>query len=102
MTIQLGDAVADFNRNRHQIFEAVLEALVAARHDVTSADFANLLNTAQSALGLTELEMSHLFKVSRPTVNRWTRGVTAPHPLLRKAVFDSLISKLKGALKLSR
>ncbi len=43
-----------------------------------------------SALRVLELEpgyVAKLFKVSRPTVSRWTRGESAPHPLGRGPVF---------------
>lgn len=98
----LDDAVADFSRSRNTIYEAILMDLVAARRNVESADFAKVLKRAQSGLNLTDLELSRMFKVSRPTVNRWIRGVTAPHPLLRASIFDALLERAKSQLKKSR
>lgn len=102
MSIDLEKAVSDFDRDRRELYDALLVKLVEARRKPEAADFAALVRGVQSALGRSDLQMSQLFKVSRPTVNRWARGVSRPHPLLRQAAFDTLIGEIKDALKVSR
>ena len=102
MSIDIEKAVVEFDRDRLSIYEALLGELLNARRETESADFAGLFRRVQSVLGRSDLHMSRLFKVSRPTVNRWNRGVTKPHPLLRQAVFDTLLAEVKDALKQTR
>jgi hypothetical protein len=90
-------AVENFARQRQHVLATLIEELGAAAIDPEKADFSRILNHAQKLLRKTDLDMSVLFKVSRPTVNRWTRGITAPHPMLRKAVFDTLLVEAKHA-----
>jgi hypothetical protein len=92
-------AVQDFDRQRHAVFEGLARELQQASADPAAAEFGKVLSHAQKVLGKSDLQISQLFKVSRPTVNRWTRGVTAPHPMLRKAIFDSLLGELRQAIK---
>lgn len=40
----------------------------------------------EQLLMLDDLEMAKLLKVSRPTISRWVRGISTPHPLMRKAI----------------
>lgn len=94
--------VDDFERRRHEMLAALVEELGNAALDPEQAEFSRILRHAQKLLGRTDLEMSLLFKVSRPTIGRWTRGVTAPHPMLRRAAFDSLLVEAKRAVKGSR
>ncbi len=56
----------------------------------TRAQFSSLFVRAQRALELDDYELAHLFRVSLPTIGRWARGETAPHPIGRQAVFQSL------------
>jgi hypothetical protein len=94
--------VEAFDRKRHEIFGALVQELASASSDPEAAEFGRVFHHAQSVLGKTDLQMSLLFKVSRPTVGRWARSVTAPHPMLRKAVFDVLLGEAKQALKALR
>ena len=95
----LDEEVKAFDRKRYSIFEALLHELVNASANAESSEFSRIFRHTQDALGRTDLQMSLLFKVSRPTIGRWSRGVTMPHPMLRKAVFDSLLIQVKQALK---
>ena len=92
-------AVEEFDRQRQTMLADLIEELVKAGAHPEKADFGRAFNHARRVLGKTDLEMSVLFKISRPTVGRWARGVTSPHPILRKAVFDALIVEAKRALK---
>jgi len=91
--------VQAFDLQRHAVFEGLARELQQSSASPATADFGRVLNHAQKILGKSDLQMSQLFKVSRPTINRWTRGVNAPHPLLRKAVFDALLIEVRQALK---
>ena len=91
--------VEDFDRKRLAIFETLIKELVKASADVDSSDFGRVFSHAQSVLGISDLQMSLLFKVSRPTIGRWTRNVTAPHRFVRKAVYDTLLHEANNSLK---
>lgn len=101
MTCELfkGDAFEAFQSTRTAAFTALIEELVPAIADPAKADFARVFGHAKMVLGKDELHLSRLFKVSRPTVNRWLRGVTSPHPLLQKAVYETLFAETKQALR---
>lgn len=60
--------------------------------------FQSLFTDAQNLLELNDAELAKMFQVSRPTINRWVSGRTAPHPLARRAVLDAL-SKVIGERK---
>lgn len=91
--------VLDFDRQRHTVLEGLVRELQQASAAPSDAEFGKVFEHARRVLGKTELQMSQLFKVSRPTVNRWIRGVTAPHPMLRKAIFDAMLVEVRQALK---
>jgi hypothetical protein len=93
------EAVDQFDRQRQVMLADLIEELVRAGADPERADFGRVFKHSCRVLGKTDLQMSGLFKISRPTVGRWARGVTAPHPILRKAVFDTLVVEAKRALK---
>lgn len=94
--------VMDFDRNRYAVFTSLIEELIAAGSNPEETDFGRTFRHAQSVLGKKDIELSKLFKVSRPTIGRWARGVTAPHPLLRKAVYEALLVEAKQTLKALR
>lgn len=52
--------------------------------------FRSLLNQGMECLGLFDKDIAHEFNVSRPTVTRWRNGTNAPHPLMRRPVYDRL------------
>ena len=94
--------VEAFRTSRTAVFTALIEELVPAVANPDKADFARIFRHAQSVLGKSDLQLSNLFKVSRPTIGRWSRGVTAPHPLLQKAVYETLLAETKQALRTFR
>jgi hypothetical protein len=81
--------------------EKALNTLVASLSAPAAVekDFAQLFGVAQRILRLDDLKMSTLLKVSRPTVGRWTRGVSAPHPLARKAIFATLAKEARDQVR---
>jgi hypothetical protein len=52
--------------------------------------FAALFRQATAALALDEGELAALFRVSRPTIGRWKRAESAPHPLGQGSVWTTL------------
>lgn len=43
--------------------------------------------------GLSHEDCARLFKISLPTVDRWNKGLSAPHNLGRKIILDTLNKK---------
>jgi hypothetical protein len=81
--------------------ERALNALVASLSapSAVEKDFAQLFGYAQKILRLDDLKLSTLLKVSRPTIGRWVRGVSAPHPLARKAIFAALAKEARDQVR---
>lgn len=92
-------AVEDFDRRRQEMLSTLIEELGNAALDPGQAEFGRIVRHAQKLLNKTDIEMSLLFKVSRPTIGRWTRGITAPHPMLQRAAFDTLLVEAKRSLR---
>jgi len=59
--------------------------------------FYRLLRTGVSILKLTEEDIAHQFGASRPTVKRWLAGTSAPHPAVRRPVYDWLLGQTAKA-----
>ena len=68
--------------------------------DASREAFSKLFAEAQLLLELDDSELATLFKVSRPTIGRWTRGDSAPHPIGRKSIFTALGKIAKSKLRL--
>lgn len=103
-------SIAELNQQIEEARAVVgkaLEALIAnlelsSSEDEECPEFAGLVSAAQRLLDLDDLDMSRVVKVSRPTISRWTRGVTSPHPIARKAIFNVLIKKAQAKAKSMR
>lgn len=67
-----------------------------------ASEFAELFNKAQGVLELTDEEVADRLSVSRPTVGRWSRGETAPHPIARPGIFLVLADIAKDKLKVCK
>lgn len=87
-----------------QVMLPALDELVAklgaAAATDAEMDFAGLIKAAQQLLELDDLDMARTLNVSRPTIGRWIRGVSLPHPLARRAICETLAKKAKGKIKL--
>lgn len=76
---------------RLELFNELQQQLSAYPADSEDdALFQSLFTGAQNLLELDDAELAKMFQVSRPTINRWATGRTAPHPLARRAVMDAL------------
>ena len=78
--------------------KAYIEALQKTASDDDAA-FKAVVARGMDLLQLLDSDLAHHLGVSRPTVNRWRSGANAPHPVMRKHVFDWLKNR---ALQLSR
>lgn len=61
---------------------------VSKLDDIHGVGFREILHSSIELLSLTEKDVSRVFTVSRPTVQRWMEGKTAPHPLARIPIYD--------------
>ncbi len=74
----------------------IMNELEAYSRELRSADISNvktfyaLLNQGMHFLRLTDKDIAHEFGASRPTVTRWRNGKNAPHPAVRKVIFNWL------------
>jgi transcriptional regulator with XRE-family HTH domain len=74
-----------------------VESLKSA--DLRSDDqFKDLLNKGMNLLRLLDSDISREFGVSRPTVNRWRNGANAPHPAMRKPLFEYLAKRTSSLI----
>jgi transcriptional regulator with XRE-family HTH domain len=63
------------------------------------AAFNSAVARGMDVLQLLDSDLALHLGVSRPTVNRWRTGANAPHPAMRKHIFDWLKNR---AVQLSR
>lgn len=88
--------------------EEMLEQLIRSLRDYDGyersdrASFAKLIGAAQLVLEINDRELAHRLGVSRPTINRWANGDTAPHPIARQGVVSELKDWANEKLKLHR
>lgn len=59
--------------------------------------FKFLLNRSFELLNLTDGDFTARFACSRPTIERWKSGINAPHPEMRKPIYDFLEKKIMAA-----
>ncbi len=60
--------------------------------------FAKIVSNAMHFLNLSDRDMAERFSISRPSVTRWRTGVSAPHPAMRRPVFDHLLRMIAKAV----
>lgn len=75
---------------------ALAEAL---RNDLPNIEDNEVFKTAVQAFAdlgplRTSLDCAREFKISTPTFDRWYRGVSAPHPLMRESVIQHMLTIL--------
>lgn len=78
--------------------------LEAFARDVDAADlsdreaFSRVLRKGMDLLELLDSDLSERFDASRPSVNRWRNGKTAPHPAVRQLVLRYLRDRTAALL----
>jgi hypothetical protein len=95
----MGDPFSEQERTRTASLAILIDLLRGFREDATRKDFSNLFSRAQLVLELDDPALAQMFRVSRPTIGRWARGDSAPHPIGRKAVLESLVDVARAKLK---
>jgi hypothetical protein len=91
--------LSEHERYRTATLVELIKRLKNFPQDASREDFARLFARAQSVLELDDLALAKMLRVSRPTVGRWARGETAPHPIGRTPVFHSLSDVARSKLK---
>jgi len=61
--------------------------------------FHSLLSRGVELLRLLDKDIAQEFGVSRPTVTRWRNGTNAPHPAMRRPVYNLLEHRAAAILK---
>ena len=64
--------------------------LVKKASQTDDAASSSVVARGMAVLSLLDSDLATNLSVSRPTVNRWKNGANAPHPVMRKHVFDWL------------
>lgn len=80
--------------------EELVSKLEAAAASEAELDFGGLVRAAQQLLELDDTDMARTLNVSRPTIGRWIRGTSSPHPLTRRAICGALVKKARGKIRL--
>ena len=76
----------------------LLQALKTAE-PMDDARFHEVFSCGVTLLNLSDKDVAREFGASRPTVTRWRNGANAPHPAMRKHVYDLLERHAKRILK---
>jgi len=63
------------------------------------ASFAKLFQDARQALEISDDDLAASIRVSRPTIGRWARAETAPHPVGMPGVLKALADMVKKKLR---
>lgn len=99
----IADLLVLVERVKAQMVPALEELVVkleAAGASDDELDFAGLVRAAQQLLELDDTEMARTLNVARPTIGRWMRGFSSPHPLTRRAICAALVKKARGKIRL--
>ena len=54
-------------------------------------EFARLVRLTLDSLGVPDKELAARFGTSIPTITRWKKGTTQPHPYMRPSIFEALM-----------
>lgn len=63
--------------------------------DAKRAHFCAEFSRMVDALELSDLEVSKIFEISRPTVGRWKRGEAAPHWIGQPLILQALEKRME-------
>jgi hypothetical protein len=92
-------ALPEHDRARSATLQSLVVLLKDFSNDAPREEFTRVFALSQKVLELDDSALARMFRVSRPTVGRWARGESAPHPIGRRPVFDSFIDIAKAKLK---
>lgn len=91
--------LSEHERLRVVTLQRLAEALRNFPVEAERAEFSRLFDRAQSVLEVDDTELARTLRVSRPTIGRWARGDSAPHPIGRGSVLLSLAEFAEAKLK---
>ena len=100
--VGLRGRTAAANANLATTLDELAAQLAAEATAENGSEFANLIELSRSALGLDDMEMSRLLRVSRPTIGRWIRRDASPHRIGRKAICEVLAKTAVAQAKARR
>lgn len=79
--------------------KALLEerkAFIDKYGEFTDEKFIQMLKDAKATLDVDDLQLATLIDVSKPTVERWLSGQTAPHNLVKDQVRIALVNRVRA------
>ena len=93
------DSIVRENDSRAKVLERIIAQLESFPPDDDRDAFVSVFKDAKAVLELGDLELANALRVSRPTIGRWERGESAPHPLARRPVFMTLARIARAKLR---
>jgi len=93
------DLLSDHETLRVTTLQELVAVLRGFPIETERAEFSRLFDHAQSVLEIDDIELARTLRVSRPTIGRWARGDSAPHPLGRRPVLTCLAEFAEAKLK---
>ena len=96
------DCIVRDNASRAEVLERVIAQLESFPADDDRDAFVRIFKDAKAVLELGDLELANALKLSRPSIGRWERGESAPHPLARRPVFMTLARIARSKLRASQ
>lgn len=91
--------MSEHEAQRVRTLQELGQSLRRFPRDAEASAFSSLLHDAQLVLELSDVDLARMLGVSRPTIGRWARGDSAPHPLGRGPVFEVLAEIAEERLK---
>lgn len=82
---------------KHEALVYTLE--LAIKVGPNREEFCEVFDLTKRMLGLSDLEVAKILQISLPTVVRWTRGETAPHPVGRKPILEYLLKRVQKEIE---
>jgi len=87
------------DHERVMTLQHLVETLRGFPFEAKRAECSRLFVRAQLALEVDDTELARALRVSRPTIGRWARGDSAPHPIGRRPALMSLAELAEAKLK---
>lgn len=81
-----------------------IELLNLAISDPSRENFCSAFAAGQRELAFDDLKMAKILQVSRPTIQRWCKGETAPHDIGRTPIMKWMLHEVRkiGMREISR
>lgn len=101
MAAVLSPPVQKFREAENLHVQALRELIQRLKDAPIDSDdtFAELVGAAAEILQYDDKELARSLAVARPTIGRWVRGESSPHPLGRRSVFKALLEMSEGELR---